>query len=221
MDTVKVNTCWSTVGDVTVQKRGSKRARSEHTRAAILEAARRRFATDGFERTTVRAVAADATIDPSMVLRYFGSKEGLFAAAADIDLALPDLTRVPHDQLGAATVSHFLSRWEDDPTGDALRVLLATAATSPAAAARMEDIFRVQLQPVVAAAGHHNPAETATRAGLVATQILGLALCRYVLRLTPVTDLKRDAVLHWLAPVIQRYLTDPNLESPSHPTQSD
>lgn len=205
---------------MTERAHGTKRARSERTRAAILNAARQRFASDGFERTTVRAVAADAAIDPSMVLRYFGSKDGLFAAAADIDLALPDLGRVPHDQLGVATVGHFLSRWEDDPTGDALRVLLATAATSPAAAERIKEIFRVQLQPVVAAAGHHDPAATATRAGLVATQMLGLALCRYVLRLSPVADLDRDAVLYWLAPVIQRYLTEPDSTAPPGPTGS-
>jgi AcrR family transcriptional regulator len=194
---------------------GPKRHRSQRTRAAILSAARHRFAVEGFERTTVRAVAADARIDPSMVLRYFGSKDGLFAAAADLDLALPDLAQVPSDQLGAAAVGHFLSRWEANPAGDALRVLLATAVTSPPAAARMQEIFRDQLQPVVAAAGHRDSTAAGTRAGLIATQMLGLALCRYVLRLQPVVDLDRDAILQWLAPVIQRYLTDPAPESPS------
>jgi AcrR family transcriptional regulator len=196
---------------------GNKTVRSQRSRAAILSAARQRFTVDGFERTTVRAVAADAHIDPSMVLRYFGSKDGLFAAAADLDLALPDLSQVPHDQLGAAAVSHFLSRWEDNPAGDALRLLLATAVTSAPAAARMQEIFRDQLQPVVAAAGHYDATAAAQRAGLVATQILGLALCRYVLRLPPVVDLGRDTILYWLAPVIQRYLTDPGTEVPAGP----
>ena len=197
------------------KKGGTRRSRSERTRAAILDAARQRFAVEGFERTTVRAVAADANIDPSMVLRYYGSKDGLFAAAADIDLALPDLARVPRNQLGAVTVHHFLARWEDDPTADALRVLLATAATDAAAAQRIQEIFRAQLQPVVAAAGHNDPT-AATRAGLIATQILGLALCRYVLRLPPVVDLDANAVQHWLAPVIQRYLTEAQPD-PAHP----
>jgi AcrR family transcriptional regulator len=196
---------------------GTKSVRSQRSRAAILSAARQRFTVDGFERTTVRAVAADAHIDPSMVLRYFGSKDGLFAAAADLDLALPDLSQVPHDQLGAAAVGHFLSRWEDNPAGDALRLLLATAVTSAPAAARMQEIFRDQLQPVVAAAGHYDSTAAAQRAGLVATQILGLALCRYVLRLPPVVDLDRDTILYWLAPVIQRYLTEPGTEVPPGP----
>ena len=188
---------------------GDTRAqRSERTRAAILEAARARFAAHGFERTTIRAVAADARIDPSMVMRYYGSKRGLFAAAANFDLELPDLSGVPADELGHAAVSHFLSRWEGERADDSLRILLASAATSAPAAQQMREIFQAQLAPVVAAAGPHDPTTAATRAGLVATQMLGFALCRYVLRLPPVVDLDRDAVLRWLAPVIQRYLTD-------------
>jgi AcrR family transcriptional regulator len=187
----------------------SKRERAERTRAAILRAARERFAAEGYERTTIRAVAAAAQIDPSMVMRYYGSKEGLFAAAAEFDLALPDLSRVSAERLGETTVGHFLTRWEGDDGGDALRVLLASAATSPEAATRMQEIFRAQLAPVVAAAGPHDERAAATRAGLVATQMLGLAMCRYVLRLPPVVAMDRAAVVAWLGPVVHRYLTDP------------
>jgi AcrR family transcriptional regulator len=80
--------------------------------AAILAAARRRFAADGFERTTIRAIAADAGIDPSMVMRYYGSKDGLFSAAADLDLQLPDLAAVPREQLGETLRRHWVARWE-------------------------------------------------------------------------------------------------------------
>lgn len=187
-----------------------RQQQAERTRAAILRAARTRFSREGYERTTIRAVAADAGIDASMVMRYYGSKQGLFTASADVDLALPDLAHIPREQLGAAAVGHFLSRWEGAGTDDSLRVLLASAATSPAAAARMQEIFRAQLQPVVLAAGPHRPEEAATRAGLVATQILGLALCRYVLRLPPVVDLTPESVVRWLAPTLQRYLTEPD-----------
>ena len=81
------------------------------TKAAILAAARERFAADGYERTTIRAVAADVAIDPSMVMRYFGNKEGLFAAAADFDLQLPDLSGTPVEGIGSALVAHFLDRF--------------------------------------------------------------------------------------------------------------
>jgi AcrR family transcriptional regulator len=76
----------------------------------ILAAARERFAESGFERATIRAIAADANIDPSMVMRYFGNKDQLFAAAADFDLAIPDLSGVDSDQVGARLVKHFVDR---------------------------------------------------------------------------------------------------------------
>lgn len=69
------------------------------TKSVILAAARERFAADGYERATIRAIAADAAIDPSMVMRYYGNKERLFAAAAEFDLELPDLTQVPRAQI--------------------------------------------------------------------------------------------------------------------------
>jgi len=177
--------------------------RSEQTRAAILAAARRRFAADGFDRTTIRAIAADAGIDPSMVMRYYGNKERLFAAAAEFDLRMPDLTGTPESDLGHALVSHFLSRWEGDET---LLALLRAAVTQDAAAERMRTIFAAQVGPLAARVAP-DPAEAATRAGLIATQVLGFALCRFVLRLPPVVALDHDAAIAWLAPTVQRYLT--------------
>jgi AcrR family transcriptional regulator len=177
--------------------------RSDGTRAAILTAARERFAADGFERATIRAIAADAGIDPSMVMRYYGSKDKLFAAAADYDLRLPDLDEVPRDELGTVLVGHFLQRWEGDET---LMALLRAAVTNEAAAERMRGIFGAQLGPVVAKITGGAP-DAPRRAGLVATQTLGFALCRYVLKLPPVVALDRDEAIAWLAPTIQRYLT--------------
>ncbi len=104
--------------------------RSDRTKAAILQAARLRLASHGYDRTTIRAVAADAGIDPSMVMRYFVSKAQLFDAALDIDLRLPDLTGVPLDDLPGTLVRLFLQRWEVDPADDALLVLLRSAVTN-------------------------------------------------------------------------------------------
>jgi AcrR family transcriptional regulator len=89
--------------------------RSDGTRAAILRAARARFASDGYQRATIRAIAADADIDPSMVMRYYGNKAQLFAAAVDVHLRLPDVAQIPRDQLGRTLVAHFIKRWEGDP----------------------------------------------------------------------------------------------------------
>src|SRR6266545_1932226 len=146
--------------------------RSDATRAEILRAAQSRFAHDGYQKATIRAIAADAGIDPSMVMRYYGSKERLFAAAVDLDLRLPDFTSIPRRQLGATLVRHFLDRWETDPAGDALLMLLRSAATDETAARRLYGIFRQQLVPAVAA-------------------------------------LSPEAVVTWIGPTIQRYVTGP------------
>lgn len=177
--------------------------RSDATRAAILEAARERFAADGYERATIRAIARDAGIDPSMVMRYYGNKEGLFAAASEIRLRLPELGAMPAKHIGAVLVSHFLDRWEDD---DVLTALLRVGVTNAAGAERMESVFRDQLLPI-AAGVCPVPEEAPRRAALAASQILGMALARYVLRIPPAVDMSKDEVIAWLAPTIQRYLT--------------
>lgn len=178
------------------------RRSSADTKAVILTAAREHFARSGYERATIRGIAADAEIDPSMVMRYFGSKEGLFAAAAQFDLELPDLAATADDELGRRLVAHFVARWERD---EALVVLLRSAATNAAAAQRMSEIFSAQLLPVIGGPGDF---EAARRAGLIATQMLGLALCRYVLRLPPVVAMSPAELTDWLGPTVQRYLRE-------------
>ncbi|MDX2550439.1 TetR/AcrR family transcriptional regulator [Streptomyces stelliscabiei] len=178
--------------------------RSDRTKAAILRAAQERFAAQGYERTTIRAVASDAGIDPSMVMRYFGSKAHLFDATLAIDLRLPDLTSVPADETAQALVRHFLARWEGDPADDALLVLLRSAVTNEQAAARMHEIFAAQVAPALAAV--LGPGLAAHRAGLVSAQLLGLGLTRYLLRLPAVTALTPDEIEAGLAPAIQAVL---------------
>lgn len=184
--------------------------RSDRTRAAILRAARERFAAQGYERTTIRAVAAAAEIDPSMVMRYFGNKERLFDAALDIDLLLPDLTTVPRADLPRVVVRHFLDRWEGDPADDALLVLLRSAITNERAAARTHEIFASQVAPALRAALGDELTER--RAGMVSAQLLGLGLSRYLLRLPAVATLTPDEIEDTLAPAIRATLalTDPD-----------
>lgn len=182
--------------------------RSDRTRAGILRAAKARFAADGYQKATIRAIAADAGIDPSMVMRYYGSKAELFVVAVDVDLRLPDLARSPRDRLGTVLVEHFLARWERDPADDVLLMLLRSAATDDAAAARLRGIFADQLLPAVRGLVA-DPAQAPTRAGLIATQMLGLALCRAILRLPPVAALAPAQVVALVGPTVQRYLTGP------------
>jgi AcrR family transcriptional regulator len=173
--------------------------KADQTKAVILAAARERFAESGYEAATIRGIAADANIDPSMVMRYFGNKDQLFAAAAEFDLRFPDLSGLPRSEVGAAMASHFLARWEED---DALIVLLRSATTNAEAAQRMKDIFAAQLMPGLA---KFVPDDAPRRAGLIATQMLGMALCRFVLKLPPVVAMSREELTDWLGPTLQRY----------------
>ncbi len=192
--------------------------RSAPTRQAILTAARARFAAEGYERTTVRAVATDAGIDASMVMRYYGSKEGLFAAAADIDLRLPDLAGVEPDRLGEVLARHFVSLWEGSSHDDALVVLLRTATTHEGAAQRMREVFARQAVPAISSALGDTDGQR--RAGLVASQLLGVALCRYVIRFEPIASQDPDQLAADIATTIQRYLTGPLASPGPQPPQA-
>ena len=178
-------------------------AKSARTREAIENAARELFSSAGFEQTTVRDIAARAAIDPSMVIRYFGSKEALFARVAQPDLHMPQLDSTPPGQVGETLVSHFLDQWEGDGGRGGLAVLLRSATQNEEAAERLRDMFAAQVMPAIARAGGGGTAPQ--RAGLVASQLLGLALTRYILKLTPVVKMPREVIVREVGATIQRY----------------
>jgi AcrR family transcriptional regulator len=173
------------------------------TRADILTAARLRFGSDGYERTTLRAVAADVGIDAALVIRYFGSKQDLFAEAAEFTLDLPDLSDVQPEDVADALLPSFFAVWEDDTTFVAL---LRAAMTSPTAADTMRRIFATQVAPKLAAVTPDNPAQ---RAGLMGAFVVGLAATRYVLANPAVADLGHDELIAWARPVIRQLLVGP------------
>jgi AcrR family transcriptional regulator len=182
-----------------------KTAKSQRTREAILKAAQILFAEQGYERATVRDIAARASIDPAMVIRYFGSKEGLFAQATAFDLELPDLATLPKHELGARLVAHFIEIWEGPRSNGSLISLLRAAASSDDAANAIRTIFGGQVVPMLARVVP--PPELPMRAGLVATQIMGLAVTRYVLKVPPVVAMDRAQLVRLLGPTMQRYVT--------------
>ena len=182
---------------------GAGGPRSEATRRTILEAARAIFAARGYEQATIRAVAARADIDPSMVMRYFGSKAGLFTAAAIMNLQVPDLRSVPARQRGELLTRHFVDRWEDSLSGDTLVILLRTAVTSDAVAAQLQAVISELISEPIAALGDEHADQ---RGAFIGAQLLGLALGRYILRLEPLASLPADDVIAAIAPTIQRYL---------------
>ena len=180
----------------------SKPLRSQPTRDRILAAAREAFGEQGYDRTTIRAVASRANIHPSMVMRYYGSKEGLFAAAATFDLQLPDLSAVPHDEIGKTLVKHALRRWCAE--GSELGSLLRIAVTHKGARDRLDTILRDQVAPALA--GICSGRRATTCAALIATQMLGLALTRFVLRLPIVEALSERTLVEEVGPKIQAYI---------------
>ena len=184
------------------KKQLTRAEQGEATRSRIVDAARQRFAADGYERATIRAIAADAGIDPSLVMRYFGDKQGLFVSAVEIDSRLDQLRKLPTSEVGAALVDHFVWRWEED---DIRLALLRSAATNPAAAERMRAMWSTQMVPVLSVLGvGSSPSETSV--ALINALFLGFAYSRYILELPALVAMSRAEVVQSLGPIVQRYL---------------
>jgi AcrR family transcriptional regulator len=190
-----------------MQKQRDTPSKSDRTRAAILQAAQTLFGELGYERATVRDIAARAEIDPAMVMRYFGSKDELFARASEFDLRLPSLADTKRSQLGDTLIRHFLDLWEGPMSRGSLTILLRASATNEEAAAKMRKIFSGQVLPALSSISDR--AEVATRAGLVSSHLLGIALCRYVLNVPPVVAMKPEQIIAHVGPTLQRYVTGP------------
>lgn len=186
-------------------KKSEKSTKSDRTRAAILAAARELFANFGYENTTVRDIATAAAIDPAMVIRYFGSKDKLFAQAASIRLHLPALGPIDRERIGDVLVRHFLEVWEGADTAKGMAIMLRSATSNEFAATKIRDVFASQVGPAIAAVGDRSTA--ARRAGLISSQLLGLALCRYVFKLPPVVGMSREEIIESIGPTLQRYAT--------------
>lgn len=180
------------------------RPNSAATKERILEAARTLFSENGFDRTTIRLVAARAVIHPSLVMRYFGTKEDLFASAVSFDLRLPDLAAITPKKRGEFLARYFIERWEGPEAGDELPALLRVAVTHSEGRAKLVRIFEEQLAPLIAKLVPGKQAKVC--AALIATQALGLAFTRYVIQLPAVVSLSTDQIAVALGRTFQRYL---------------
>jgi AcrR family transcriptional regulator len=176
---------------------------ASQTRADILSAARRRFGAEGYERTTLRAVAGDVGVDAALVIRYFGSKQDLFAEAADFSIDLPDMSGVDPDEVAGILLPRFFAVWEEDET---FLALLRAAMTSPVAADTLRRVFATQVAPKLITATPDNPVQ---RIGLMGAFVIGLATTRYVLVNPPIATLSREELTRWAAPVIRQLLVGP------------
>ncbi len=178
------------------------------TRDAILDAARRGFATRGYDATTVRAIATDAEVDPALVIHYFGTKEALFAAAAGLPPSLPGLFAslggLPPRDFGRALTAGYLGLVDSDDSRNAILALVRSAVSHEKAAATLREFLTAQLLPVIAERTGHSDAQL--RASLIAAQLIGIAMLRHVLRVETLARATRDDIVALVAPVIEQYL---------------
>jgi AcrR family transcriptional regulator len=182
----------------------SRDERRRRTQGAILDAAREQFAAAGFERTTIRGVAAKAGVDPALVMQYFGNKEGLFAAATRWGSEHQRLLSATRDDLGAAAIDDLLAHFGDG--GEAAIALMRSCLTHPTALAAMRDQVMCERKDVVAAALEGDDVEL--RAGLFAACMVGLGMARYMIEMEPVASAS-PADLHRLMEPVLRALVDP------------
>ena len=191
-------------------KRIGRRRGSPDTREAILEVARRLFSDKGFDATTVRAIASDAGVDPAMIHHYFGTKEQLFLEMLQLPIDprefLPQVLAGDKHEIGVRLVGTFLRVW-DSPAGTAAAALLRSAMTNDWTVRLLREFLVTQVLRRVLAHIEPDPAEAPLRVSLVASQIAGMAMMRYIIKLEPLASAPPDTVIRAVAPTIQRYLT--------------
>jgi AcrR family transcriptional regulator len=190
---------------------GGRRAGESGTRASILAAARRLFATEGADGTTIRAVAQAAGVDPALVMHYFGSKDGLFQAAIEwpIDMgeAMGRVVKGDIDGLGERVVRFYLELWEDEATRHPLEIIMRGAMRRQADTRLLTEFVHDQI--VERLAGALSGPDAELRGSHIPSTLVGLAMARYILRLPPLADLEADEVVAIVAPTIQRYVNGP------------
>lgn len=170
----------------------------------ILEAARMLFSEQGFERTTIRGIGARAGVDPALVVHYFGNKEDLFSEATLSGFETPNLRQMEGNTTGACLISYFIDAMEGRVLGRKLIALLRASVSHPGALHALQGILQRHLQRVLAEVLPANGADL--RSGLIATQMVGLAVTRYILKIPSVVGLSKDEVVQRIGPVIQHYL---------------
>jgi AcrR family transcriptional regulator len=186
------------------EKRRGPRQDGVQAREAILEAARGQFAEQGYEGATMRAIARVAGVDPALVSYYFGSKSGLFVESLRLPVnpadAIEAVLAEGTDGLGERLLTRFLAVWDNPTTGEPIISVLRSAASRPEL---LREFVERQIVPRLGAALEGPDAHL--RATAIASQMLGLALVRYVLRVEPLASAEPEQVVARIAPTVQRY----------------
>ena len=188
--------------------RTGRRPGTSDTRDAILAAARRGFATRGYDATSVRAIATEAEVDPALVIHYFGTKEALFNAASGMPPGLPELiaslAAMPPQDFGKALVRSYLGFVDSDDSRNAILALVRSAVSHDEAATTLREFLTATLLPVITQLTSHPDAQL--RATLIAAQLIGIAMLRHVLHVESLAQATPDDIAALVAPVIEQYL---------------
>jgi AcrR family transcriptional regulator len=190
--------------------RAGRRPGSNVTRQAILDAARSRFSEDGYAAATIRRIAADAGVDASLVMQFYGSKDELFAAA----MALPPdtLDRLalafdgPATTLGERVTYAFLELWEtNERTAEPLIAMLRSAIASERAAALLRDFVQARLMEKL---GPKLPSgeDAAMRAGFASAMLIGVVVGRAIVKVPVLAGADAQTLVQLVAPAIQKAL---------------
>lgn len=190
-------------------RRPGRPAGNSQTRDHILAAARELFARDGFDRTSVRSIARAAGFDSALVHHYFGTKQQLFVAAVQIPVdpavVLDQIRKVPVTNLGHALASIVVPLW-DSESGTALIATVRSLLAGPEVSLLrtfLEEIVGAEVAPRV----DDPPGTGIVRVQLVASQLVGIVVARYIVGLEPLASLPAKHVADIIGPTLQRYLT--------------
>ena len=192
-------------------RRSGRRPGTSSARDDILGAARRAFAELGYDRATIRSVAREADVDPALIHHYFGSKRDLFAAVMDVQVNPANLVDMllegdPGD-LGERMARLMLTVWDDEDFRAQLVGLLRTAVADDQAAAMIREFATTEVIGRIVNAARSD--QSLLRTNLLASQVFGLLMTRYVIKLEPLASVEKETLVRASAPTFQRYLTGP------------
>jgi AcrR family transcriptional regulator len=190
--------------------RTGRRPGTSRTREDIAAAASARFAEAGYDRTTIRAIAADAGVDPALVVRFYGSKEGLFrqvmALPPEVADAFSALAEGPHETVGHRLAELVVGVLENPATRTVVLGRIRSATSHPEAAALVRETVTRDMLGLASALTDDEPL---TRATLVGSQVVGLALARHIVLVEPLSSMAPEEVVEVIAPAFQHWLTEP------------
>ncbi len=194
-----------------VRRRGRPPGPSD-TRDRILSSARELFAANGFDATSIRAVAAGAGVDPALVHHYFGTKTQLFAAAIEIPFdpmtVIGPLREVPVEQIGHLLPSLLFPLWDSDVgKGFIARMRSALAGSNVTSLPMFRSFLQEVISVEVGSRVDNPPGSGQIRMQFVVSQLVGVLMARYILELEPFKSLPAPKIVDTIAPNLQRYLT--------------